>query len=50
MLELDVAHRRPEVPAGRKEQKFSVAVAQEPSTVVLDPDVWVLMDAKFTRR
>jgi aminopeptidase N len=33
-----------------KEQKFSIAAAQEPSTVVLDPNVWVLMDAKFTRR
>jgi aminopeptidase N len=31
-------------------QKFSIAAAQEPSTVTLDPNLWVLMDATFTRR
>jgi aminopeptidase N len=33
-----------------KNQKFEIASDREPSTVELDPNVWVLMDSKFTRR
>ena len=34
----------------RKQQAFEIAVAQEPASVDLDPNTWVLMDAKFSRR
>ena len=30
--------------------RFTIAVDGEPPSVVLDPDVWVLMDATFERR
>ena len=33
-----------------KSQKFEIAVDKEPSSVELDPNVWVLMDSKFSRR
>ncbi len=33
-----------------KQQHFEIATDQEPSAVELDPNTWILMDAKFTRR
>ena len=33
-----------------KSQKFEIAVDKEPSSVELDPNVWVLMDSSFSRR
>jgi aminopeptidase N len=33
-----------------KSQKFEIPVDREPSSVELDPNVWVLMDSKLTRR
>jgi aminopeptidase N len=33
-----------------KHQKFEITADQEPSQVMLDPNTWVLMDAKFTKR
>ena len=33
-----------------KSQKFEIPAAKDPSSVDLDPNTWVLMDAKFTRR
>ena len=33
-----------------KAQRFEIAADKEPSSVDLDPHVWVLMDSKFTRR
>jgi hypothetical protein len=33
-----------------RSQKFEIAVDKEPSSVELDPNVWVLMDSKFSRR
>ncbi len=33
-----------------KQQKFEIAADQEPASVELDPNVWMLMDAKFARR
>jgi aminopeptidase N len=33
-----------------KSQKFEIATDKEPSSVELDPNVWVLMDSKFSRR
>jgi len=34
----------------RKEQKFEIAADQVPTAVALDPNTWVLMDAKFGKR
>jgi aminopeptidase N len=33
-----------------KSQKFEIAAGKEPVSVELDPNLWVLMDSKFTRR
>ena len=33
-----------------KQQRFEVASDREPSAVDLDPNTWILMDAKFVRR
>jgi len=33
-----------------KQQKFEIAADQEPSSVELDPNTWMLMDAKFAKR
>jgi aminopeptidase N len=33
-----------------KQQKFEIAADEEPSSVELDPNTWMLMDAKFTKR
>ena len=33
-----------------KSQKFEIPADREPSSVELDPNVWVLMDSKLTRR
>jgi aminopeptidase N len=34
----------------QKQQKFEIAAGQEPTAVELDPNTWVLMDAKFAKR
>jgi aminopeptidase N len=34
----------------RKQQKFEIAADQDPASVELDPNTWVLMDAKFVKR
>jgi hypothetical protein len=34
----------------QKQQRFEMASEQEPASVELDPDTWMLMDAKFARR
>ena len=33
-----------------KQQKFEIASDEEPASVELDPDTWILMDAKFVKR
>ena len=33
-----------------KQQRFEIAVEAEPSAVVLDPNTWVLMDARFGKK
>jgi aminopeptidase N len=33
-----------------KQQRFEIPAAKEPSAVTLDPDTWLLMDAKFSKR
>ena len=33
-----------------KQQRVEFAADREPSAVTLDPNTWMLMDARFTRR
>jgi aminopeptidase N len=33
-----------------RKQEFEIAADREPLSVELDPNLWVLMDGKFTRR
>jgi len=33
-----------------RQQRFEIAADKEPSSVVLDPNTWVLMDARFSKR
>ena len=33
-----------------KQQKFEIAADQEPASVELDPNTWILMDSKFAKR
>jgi len=33
-----------------KQQRFEVAADREPASVELDPNTWMLMDAKFAKR
>jgi hypothetical protein len=32
------------------QDRFTISVDREPESVVLDPDLWVLMDDDFKRR
>ena len=34
----------------QKQQRFELAADKEPTTVALDPNTWVLMDARFVKR
>jgi aminopeptidase N len=34
----------------QKQQRFEVTAEQEPTAVTIDPNTWVLMDARFARR
>ena len=34
----------------QKQQRFELASELEPASVELDPNTWILMDAKFARR
>lgn len=34
----------------RKQQRFEIAADKEPATVTLDPNTWVLMEARFGKR
>ena len=56
-LPIEVAVSLPGAPPGiqriectAKSQKFELAADKEPSSVELDPNVWVLMESKFTRK
>ena len=33
-----------------KQQKFAIAADDVPTSVELDPNTWMLMDAKFVKR
>jgi aminopeptidase N len=54
-LPLEVAVKSPQVRIEKiemtgKQQKFEIAADKEPASVELDPNTWMLMDAKFGRR
>jgi aminopeptidase N len=49
-LEVGVAGRIEKVEMTRKEQRFELTADREPSSVELDPNTWILMDAKFSKR
>ncbi len=49
-LEIGVAGKIEKIEMDRKQQHFEIAAAAEPSTVELDPNTWILMDAKFSKR
>ena len=46
-LEIGISDRIEKIEMIHKEQKFEIASDQEPKSVVLDPNTWILMDAKF---
>jgi aminopeptidase N len=48
-LEVGISERIEMIEMTRKEQQFEIASDQEPTSVVLDPNTWVLMDAKFSK-
>lgn len=50
-LELGVADGKIEkIEMTQKQQRFEIAVDQEPSSVLLDPNTWTLIDARFAKR
>ena len=49
-MEVAVAGKIERIEMTEKTQHFEIAAEQEPSGVELDPNLWVLMDAKFTKR
>lgn len=49
-LEFGIADRIEKVEMTQKRQRFEIPADKEPAAVVLDPNTWVLMDARFTRR
>jgi aminopeptidase N len=46
-LEIGVSDRIETIEMTRKDQSFEIAADKEPTSVVLDPNTWTLMDAKF---
>ncbi len=49
-LEIGIDGKIEKVEMRSKQQHFEIAVASEPATVKLDPNTWILMDAKFSKR
>jgi aminopeptidase N len=46
-LEVGISERLEKIEMTSKEQRFEIASDKEPASVVLDPNTWVLIDAKF---
>jgi aminopeptidase N len=44
------AMRVEKVEFNQKQQRFEIATEQEPADVVLDPNTWILMEARFEKR
>jgi aminopeptidase N len=49
-LTIDGAPKVEEVEMTRKQQRFEIAADKEPVAVTLDPNTWVLMEARFGKR
>ncbi len=49
-LEVAVGGKTERIEMTQKSQRFTIAAEQDPGTVELDPNFWVLMDAKFGKR
>jgi aminopeptidase N len=49
-MEVAVAGRIERIEMTEKTQRFAIAAEKEPAAVDLDPNVWVLMDAKVAKR
>ncbi len=48
-LQIGIGGNIEKIEMDRKRQHFEIAAAAEPSTVELDPNTWILMDASFSR-
>jgi len=49
-LEVALAAKIEKIELMQKQQTFEIPAGAEPATVALDPNVWVLMDAKFQKK
>ena len=49
-LEIAVGDSTTKVEMTQKQQSFEIPAAKDPGTVTLDPNVWILMDAKFEKQ
>jgi hypothetical protein len=46
-LEVGIADRIEKIEMTSKMQQFEIASDKEPASVELDPNTWILMDARF---
>ena len=49
-LEIAVGDSTTKVEMTQKQQRFEIPAAKDPGAVTLDPNVWILMDAKFEKQ
>jgi aminopeptidase N len=49
-LEVSVQGKIEKIEMTEKQQRFTIASDKEPSSVELDPNTWILMDAHFEKR
>jgi aminopeptidase N len=49
-LEVGTGEKVEKIECTGKQQKFEIAADKEPAAVALDPNVWILMDAKLEKR
>jgi aminopeptidase N len=49
-IEIGFGQRTEKIELRQKQQRFEIAADSEPASVALDPNTWVLMDAKFSKR
>ncbi len=46
-LEFGISERTEKIEMTRKQQRFEIAADQQPSSVILDPNTWALIEARF---
>jgi len=49
-LEIGIGGKTQKIEMDRKQQTFEIAADAEPASVELDPNTWLLMDARFAKR